>query len=39
MMAELLIGQRGQKSAVGALKETVASKWPGGRWLGGLVGF
>ena len=39
MMAELLIGRRSQKSAVGALKEAVASKWPGGRWLGGLVGF
>ena len=38
MMAELLIGRRSQKSAVGALKEAVASKWPGGRWLGGLVG-
>ncbi len=39
MMAELLIGRRSQKSAVGALKEAVASKWPGGRWLGGVVGF
>ena len=24
---------------MGALKEAVASKWPGGRWLGGVVGF
>ena len=39
MMAELLIGRRSQKSAVGALKEAVAARWPGGRWLGGLVGF
>ncbi|MCY3808187.1 MAG: sodium-dependent transporter [Gemmatimonadetes bacterium] len=39
MIAELLIGRRSQKSAVGALKEAVASKWPGGRWLGGAVGF
>ncbi len=39
MMAELLIGRRSQKSAVGALKEAVASKWPGGRRLGGFVGF
>ena len=38
MMAELLIGRRSQKSAVGALKEAVASKWPAGRKLGGLVG-
>ena len=38
MMAELLIGRRSQKSAVGALKDAVASKWPGGRWLGGLLG-
>ncbi|MDE2875551.1 MAG: sodium-dependent transporter, partial [Gemmatimonadota bacterium] len=38
MMAELLIGRRSQKSAVGALKDAVASKWPGGRRLGGLVG-
>ena len=39
MMVELLIGRRSQKSAVGALMEAVASKWPGGRWLGGVVGF
>ena len=39
MMAELLIGRRTQKSAVGALRDAVALKWPGGRWLGGLVGF
>ena len=38
MMAELLIGRRSQKSAVGALKDAVASKWPGGQKLGGLVG-
>jgi len=38
MMAELLIGRRSQKSAVGALKDAVVSKWPGGRTLGGLVG-
>ena len=38
MMAELLIGRRSQKSAVGALKDAVASKWPAGRKLGGLVG-
>ena len=38
MMAELLIGRRSQKSAVGALKEAVASKWPGGRRLGALAG-
>jgi len=38
MMAELLIGRRSQKSAVGALKDAVASKWPGGKKLGGLVG-
>jgi len=38
MMAELLIGRRSQKSAVGALKDAVASKWPGGRVLGGLAG-
>ena len=38
MMAELLIGRRSQKSAVGALKEAIASKWPGGRWLGAMVG-
>ena len=38
MLAELLIGRRSQKSAVGALKEAVTSKWPGGRKLGALVG-
>ena len=38
MMAELLIGRRSQKSAVGALKDAVASKWPAGQKLGGLVG-
>ena len=38
MMAELLIGRRSQKSAVGALKDAVASKWPGGQKLGGLLG-
>ena len=38
MVAELLIGRRSQKSAVGALKEAVASKWPGGQKLGALVG-
>ena len=38
MMAELLIGRRSQKSAVGALKDAVASKWPAGRKLGALAG-
>ncbi len=38
MMAELLIGRRSQKSAVGALKDAISSKWPGGRRLGALVG-
>ena len=38
MMAELLIGRRSQKSAVGALKDAVVSKWPAGRKLGALAG-
>ncbi len=38
MMAELLIGRRSQKSAVGALKEAMASKWPALGKLGALVG-
>ena len=38
MMAELLIGRRSQKSAVGALKEAMTSKWPGLGRLGALVG-
>ena len=38
MMAELLIGRRTQKSAVGALKEAMGSRWPVLRRLGGLVG-
>ena len=38
MMAELLIGRRSQKSAVGALKEAVSAKWPGLGKLGALVG-
>ncbi len=38
MLAELLIGRRSQKSAVGALKEAVGSRWPGARKLGALFG-
>ncbi len=38
MMAELLIGRRTQKSAVGALKGAMGSRWPVLRRLGGLVG-
>ena len=38
MMAELLIGRRSQKSAVGALKEAVSARWPGLGKLGALVG-
>ena len=38
MMAELLIGRRSQKSAVGALKEAMSARWPGLGKLGALVG-
>ena len=38
MMAELLIGRRSQKSAVGALKEAMGARWPGLGKLGAVVG-